>query len=146
MPDKLRPHPPGLKDHHWLPTLGGAFAALFEARNLALLPASYTHGHAEQTQKTDSARTKQNKGFQPPLSIYLKQSLECHTCVYTVYSIYAQKHKAPDNQRIQIKFKKTLLQRGNNSRFFSASCSKWSGEASSSPGHRLLMRQFWAPY
>lgn len=78
-----------LGDHRSLPTLGGAFAALFQARNLALHTALYTHRHGEQTQKTDSAQTKQNKGFQSPLSIYLRQSLECHMHVYTVYSIYA---------------------------------------------------------
>lgn len=92
-------------DHRSLPTLGGAFAALFQARNLASRTASCTHGHAEQTQKTDPAGPKQNKGFQSPLSIYLRQSLQCHTPVYTAYGIYAQKHNAPHNQRIKIKLK-----------------------------------------
>lgn len=89
VPDKIHPHPPcSLGDHHSLPTLDGAFAALFQARAPALRTAVYTHRDAEQTQKTDSARTKQNKGSQSPLSICLRQSLQCHTHVYTVYIIF----------------------------------------------------------
>lgn len=93
-----------LRDRYSLPTLGGAFAALFQAE---ILP--YTHGHTEQRQSTDSAQMKQNKDFQASLSIYLRQSLKRHMRVYTVDRIYAQKHNVPHNQGIKTKLKKSTL-------------------------------------
>lgn len=71
-----------LGDHPSLPTLGGAFAALFQARNPALHAAVWTAGHAEGTQNTGSAWTKKNKGFQSLLATYLSYLLNA-ICMFT---------------------------------------------------------------
>lgn len=60
-----------LGDNHPLPSLGGAFAALFQARNLALHTACNPHRHCQADTEHDSAGTEQNKGFQSLLSSYL---------------------------------------------------------------------------
>lgn len=58
--------------------------------------------------------------------------------------MWAQKHNAPDNQEIKIKKNK------NKTKILSAllfcELLKMERRRERQPGHRLLMRQFWAPY
>lgn len=91
--------PSPLGDHHSLPTLGGAFAALFQARNLALHTACHPHRHCWAHTEHDSARREQNKGSQSLLSSYLRQSLNAIQ-VFRQYidGIYALKHNKTENK------------------------------------------------